>query len=93
MFIPMIFYDFCLLPEQFYYIIVYIRNVKVSVKFTSRLAVYRESVQLGVKSFQTYEKRSFLQLNICGNSPSVTSSLMNVFGLSSSLYFSHMTCY
>jgi hypothetical protein len=45
-------------------------KVKVKVKLTFRLAVYRQSVRLGVKPLET-----FFQLNACGNIPYVTSSL------------------
>jgi hypothetical protein len=39
-----------------------------------RVAVYRQSVRLGAKSLEDHDKR-FLQVNPCGSSPSVTSSL------------------
>jgi hypothetical protein len=44
------------------------------VKVTFRLAVYRQSVRLGVKPLETHDQR-FFQLNSCGNSPYVTSLL------------------
>jgi hypothetical protein len=47
---------------------------KVKVKVTLRLAVYRQSVRLGVKPLENYD-HIFFQLNSCGNSPYVTSSL------------------
>jgi hypothetical protein len=58
-FIPMIFYDICLFPAQFCYIIVYIRKDKVNVNLTLRLAVYQESIHLGIKSFETWEEIFF----------------------------------
>jgi hypothetical protein len=52
-------------------------KVKVKVKVTLRLAVYRQSVCLGVKPLETHDQRFFfLQLNPCDISPYVTSSLM-----------------
>jgi hypothetical protein len=47
----------------------------VKVKVTLRLAVYRESFRLGVKHLETHDQTFFFQLNSCGNSPYVTSSL------------------
>jgi hypothetical protein len=49
-------------------------KVKVKVKVTLRLAVYRQSVRLGVKPLETHDQTFFL-LSSCGNSPYVTSSL------------------
>jgi hypothetical protein len=47
-----------------------------SMLVTLRLAVYRQSVRLGAKPFEDYVQRYFsLQLNSCGHSPYVTSSL------------------
>jgi hypothetical protein len=73
--------------------------VKVKVKFTLRLAVYRQLVRLGVKPLETHDHR-FFQLNSCCYSPYVTFSnekmglsLMNTLGLSSSVHFVHITCY
>jgi hypothetical protein len=43
------------------------------VKVTLQLAVYRQSVRLGVKPLETHDQ-TFFQLNSCGNSPYVTSS-------------------
>jgi hypothetical protein len=48
--------------------------VRLKVKVTLRLAVYRQSVRLGVKPLETHDQISF-QLSLCGNSPYVTSSL------------------
>jgi hypothetical protein len=50
------------------------RSLQVKVKVTLRLAVYRQSFRLGVKPLETRDQR-FFQLNPCGNSPYVTSSL------------------
>jgi hypothetical protein len=47
---------------------------KVKLKVTLRLAVYRQSVRLDVKPLETHDQ-TFFQLNSCGNSPYVTSSL------------------
>jgi hypothetical protein len=49
--------------------------VKVKVKVTLRLAVYRQSVRLGVKPLETHDQIFFFQLNSCDNSPYVASSL------------------
>jgi hypothetical protein len=50
-------------------------EVKVEFVVTLRLAVYRQSVRLGVKPLKTHDQSFFFQLNSCGNSPYVTSSL------------------
>jgi hypothetical protein len=50
-------------------------KVKAKVKVTLRLAVYRQSVSLSVKPLETHDQRFFPQLNTCGISPYVTSSL------------------
>jgi hypothetical protein len=55
-------------------IAVKISKVKVKFKVTLRLAVYRQSVRLGVKSLETYD-HNFFPTEPCGNSPYVTSSL------------------
>jgi hypothetical protein len=48
----------------------------VRVRVILRLAVYRQSVRLSVKSLETHDQISFFfQLSPCGNSPYVTSSL------------------
>jgi hypothetical protein len=52
---------------------VYVQSSKF--KVTLRLAVYRQSVLLGVKPLETHDERLFFQLNSCGNSPYVTASL------------------
>jgi hypothetical protein len=43
-------------------------KVKVKVRVTLRLAVYRQSVGLGVTPLETHDQ-IFFQLNSCGNSP------------------------
>jgi hypothetical protein len=48
--------------------------VWVKVRVTLRLAVYRQSVHLGVKLLETHDQR-FFQLNPCSHSPYVISSL------------------
>jgi hypothetical protein len=48
--------------------------VKVKIKETLRLAVYRQSIRLGSRPLETHDQISF-QLNTCGNSPYVSSSL------------------
>jgi hypothetical protein len=48
---------------------------RVRVEVTLRLAVYRQSVRLGVKSLETRHQYFMFQLNTCGYSPYVTSSL------------------
>jgi hypothetical protein len=50
-------------------------KVKVKVKVTLRLVVYRQSVCLGVEPLETHDQRFFPQLNPCGISPYVTSSM------------------
>jgi hypothetical protein len=50
-------------------------KVKVKVGVTLRLAVYRQSVCLGVKLLETNDQSFFSQLNPCFKSPYVTSSL------------------
>jgi hypothetical protein len=51
-------------------------KVKVRVKVTLRLAVYCQSVRLGARPLETQRPENFyFQLNWCGNSPFVTSSL------------------
>jgi hypothetical protein len=49
-------------------------RVRVRVRVTLLLAVYRRSVRLGDKSLETHDQY-FFQLNTCGHSPYVTSSL------------------
>jgi hypothetical protein len=48
----------------------------ITVRFTLRLTVYRQSVRLGAKLVEANEQIFFfLQLNPCGHSPYVSSSL------------------
>jgi hypothetical protein len=42
---------------------------------TLRLAVYRQSARLGAKSLEAHDQSFFPQLNPCGHSPCVISSL------------------
>jgi hypothetical protein len=49
-------------------------KLRVRVKVTLRLAVYRQSVRLGVKSLETHDQR-FFQESSCSHSPYVTPSL------------------
>jgi hypothetical protein len=49
-------------------------RVRVRVRVTLRLAVYRQSIRLGVEPLETYV-RLFSQLNTCRHSPYITSSL------------------
>jgi hypothetical protein len=51
----------------------------VKVKVTLRLAVYRQSLRLGVKPLEDSRPDFFFQLNSCGNSPYVTFSLTRRF--------------
>jgi hypothetical protein len=51
----------------------------VKVRVTLQLAVYRQSVRLGVKPLECHYQRFFFQLNPCGNSPYVTSCLTRTF--------------
>jgi hypothetical protein len=66
---------------------------------TSRLAANRQSVWLGARPLETHDQRLFFQMNSCGNSPYVTSSLtrrrvcLNMLRFSSSVHFAHITCY
>jgi hypothetical protein len=46
-----------------------------SQRVTVRLAVYRQSVDIGAKPLETHDQRLFLQLDPCDPSPYVTSSL------------------
>jgi hypothetical protein len=41
-----------------------------------RLALYRQSVRLGAEPLETHGQNFFSQLNTCGHSPYITSSLM-----------------
>jgi hypothetical protein len=47
-----------------------------SQRITLRLAVYRKSIRLGDKPLEAHDQRFFLQLNPCGHSLYVTTSLM-----------------
>jgi hypothetical protein len=49
--------------------------VRVRVRVTLRLAAYRQSVRLGSEPLETHGQNSFSQLNTCGNSHYITSSL------------------
>jgi hypothetical protein len=46
------------------------------VRFTLKLAVYRQSVRLGDNPLETHNQNFIFQLKTCGYSPYVTSSLM-----------------
>jgi hypothetical protein len=48
----------------------------VRIGITLWLAVYFQSVCLGVKSLESHDQYSFFRLNTCGYSPYVTASLM-----------------
>jgi hypothetical protein len=50
-------------------------NERVRVRVTLQLAVYRQSVRLGDKPLKTHDQHFFFQLNTCGYSPYLTSSL------------------
>jgi hypothetical protein len=52
-----------------------LRHLSVRVIVTSRLTVYRQSVCLSAKPLETQGQNFFFQLNTCGHSPYVTSSL------------------
>jgi hypothetical protein len=49
-------------------------KVKFNIRVTLRMAVNRQSVHRGVKPLETHDQ-TFFQVNSCGNSPYVTSSL------------------
>jgi hypothetical protein len=76
-------------------------TANVKVKVTLRLAVYRQSVCLGVKPLETHDQKFlFPQLNSFDISPYIISSdekiglsIMNMLGLSSSVHFAHIACY
>jgi hypothetical protein len=75
----------------------FIDLVKVKVKCTLLLAVYRQSVRVGARPLETHDQRFFFQLNSCGNSPYVTSYLTRRWGCLSRMclafrqvYISHM---
>jgi hypothetical protein len=48
---------------------------KVKIRVTLRLAIYRQSVRLGAKPLEDHDQIFFPQLNPCGHSPYLTSSL------------------
>jgi hypothetical protein len=48
---------------------------KVKVKVALRLAVYFQSVRLGIRPIETHEQTYYFQLNSCDNGPYATSSL------------------
>jgi hypothetical protein len=50
-------------------------RVRVRIRVTSRLAVYCQSVRLSDEPLETHDQHLFFQLNICGDSPYLTSSL------------------
>jgi hypothetical protein len=47
----------------------------VRVRVTLRLAVYLQSVRLGAEPLETHGQIFFSQMNTCGHSPYITSSL------------------
>jgi hypothetical protein len=55
-------------------------SFKVKVKVTLRLAVYRQSVRLGVKPLETHDQIFFFPLNSCGNSLSCCTFLLYNLG-------------
>jgi hypothetical protein len=74
-------------------------KVKVKAKVTSRLAVYRQSVCLGIKPLETNDQ-SFSPTeplryeSLCNNlSDKMCLSGMNTLGLSSSVHFAHIAFY
>jgi hypothetical protein len=50
-------------------------RARVRVRVTLRLAVYRQSVRLGDEPPETHSQISFSQMNTCGHSPYIASSL------------------
>jgi hypothetical protein len=50
-------------------------ELRVRVRIALRLTEYRQSVCLGAKPFKAHHQRSCFQLNTCGHSPYVASSL------------------
>jgi hypothetical protein len=50
-------------------------SVRVRIRITLRLAIYRQSVHLDTKPLQTHGQIFFFRLNTCGRSHCVTSSL------------------
>jgi hypothetical protein len=53
----------------------YLIGVRVRVRVTLRLTVYRQSLRLGDKPLETHDQQYFLSTEICGHSPNVTSPL------------------
>jgi hypothetical protein len=49
--------------------------ISVRVRVAVRLAVFRQLVRLGAEPLKTHGQNSFSQLNTCGHSPYITSSL------------------
>jgi hypothetical protein len=62
------------LGERFRLLSITLRYFQTRVRVTLRLAVYRHSVRLGVKTFDIHDKnfRAFLQLNPSAHSPYMT---------------------
>jgi hypothetical protein len=84
---------------RWWYSILPPHGMRAHVKVTLGFAVYRRSVRLSVKPLETHAQRSFFKLRPYGNSPYVTSSqeqmglsLMNMLGLSSSVYITLIEC-
>jgi hypothetical protein len=50
-------------------------RVRVGVRVTLRLAVYGQTVRSGTEPLETHGQNIFPQLNTCGHSPYITSSL------------------
>jgi hypothetical protein len=55
---------------------------RVRVRVTFRLEAYRQSVRRGAEPLETHGQNFFSQLNTCGHSPYITSSLTRGWGLS-----------
>jgi hypothetical protein len=54
----------------------HVKVILLKIKVPLRLTVYRQSIRLGVKPFETHDERSlFYQQSPSGNSPYVSSSL------------------
>jgi hypothetical protein len=49
--------------------------IRVRVRVTLQLAVYRQSVHLGAETLEAHDQIFFPQMNTCGHSPYITSSL------------------
>jgi hypothetical protein len=50
-------------------------RVRIRVRVTLLLAAYRRSVRLGAEPLETHDQNSFSQMNTCGHSPYIPSSL------------------